>query len=88
MIILKSVEEIAKMRHAGRIVAGTIDRVLEAVRPGIATAELDRVAEQYIGEANAKPSFKGYRGFPASICACSSIAQDRSRYESLSRILW
>jgi methionyl aminopeptidase len=69
MIILKSADEIAKMRKAGRIVAGTIDRVLQAVRPGIATAELDRVAEEYIAKAKATPSFKGYRGFPASICA-------------------
>jgi methionyl aminopeptidase len=69
MIILKSPDEIAKMRRAGGIVAGTIDRVLEAVRPGVATAELDRVAEDHIGRANATPSFKGYRGFPASICA-------------------
>jgi methionyl aminopeptidase len=69
MIIRKSPEEIAKMRRAGRIVAGTIGRVLTAVRPGISTADLDRVAEGYIREEGAVPSFKGYRGFPASICA-------------------
>jgi methionyl aminopeptidase len=69
MIILKSPEEIAKMRRAGRIVAGTIDRVLEAVRPGLTTGGLDEVAEAYITEQGAVPSFKGYRGFPASICA-------------------
>jgi methionyl aminopeptidase len=68
MIIYKSAEEIAKMRRAGRVVAGTIDRVVAAVRPGIVTADLDAVAEAYIGEQGAIPSFKGYKGFPASIC--------------------
>jgi methionyl aminopeptidase len=68
MIIYKSADEIAKMRKAGRVVAGTIDRVVAAVRPGIATADLDVVAEAYIGEQGAIPSFKGYKGFPASIC--------------------
>jgi methionyl aminopeptidase len=68
MIIYKSPEEIAKMRRAGRVVAGTIDRVVAAVRPGIATADLDAVAEAYIDEQGAIPSFKGYKGFPASIC--------------------
>ncbi|MEX2407259.1 MAG: type I methionyl aminopeptidase [Actinomycetota bacterium] len=68
MIIYKSAEEIAKMRKAGRVVAGTIDRVVAAVRPGIATADLDAVAEAYIEEQGAIPSFQGYKGFPASIC--------------------
>ena len=69
MIILKSGEEITKMRRAGRITAGTIDAVLDAVRPGITTLDLDAVAEDYIRTEGAVPSFKGYRGFPASICA-------------------
>jgi methionyl aminopeptidase len=69
VIIYKSPEEIDKMRKAGRIVAGTIDRVLGAVKPGVTTASLDEVAEAYIREQGATPSFKGYRGtFPASIC--------------------
>lgn len=69
MIIYKSPEEIDKMRKAGRIVAGTIDRVLATVRPGVTTAQLDEVAEAYILEQRATPSFKWYRGtFPASIC--------------------
>jgi len=68
MIIYKSNEEIAKMRASGRITAGTIERVLAAVRPGASTADLDSVAEAYIREQGAVPSFKGYRGFPASIC--------------------
>jgi methionyl aminopeptidase len=69
VIIYKSPEEIDKMRKAGRIVAGTIDRVLATVRPGVTTAQLDEVAEAYILEQRATPSFKWYRGtFPASIC--------------------
>ncbi len=69
MIILKSPDEVDKMRAAGRIVAATIDAVLGAVRPGVFTADLDAVAEAFIREREAAPSFKGYRGFPASICA-------------------
>jgi methionyl aminopeptidase len=68
MIIFKSAEEIERMRKAGRVVAGTIDRVVAAVRPGLRTAELDAVAEDYIHEQGATPSFKGYKGYPASIC--------------------
>jgi methionyl aminopeptidase len=69
MIIRKSPEELDRMRKAGRIVAGTILSVLDAVTPGTTTLDLDRVAERYIHEAGATPSFKGYRGFPATICA-------------------
>jgi methionyl aminopeptidase len=68
MIIYKSKDELEKMRTSGRITAGTIQRVLAAVRPGATTADLDAVAESTIREAGAVPSFKGYRGFPASIC--------------------
>jgi methionyl aminopeptidase len=57
------------MRVAGSIVAETIDTVLAAVAPGVSTADLDEVAEAFIRERKATPSFKGYRGFPASICA-------------------
>ena len=69
MIIYKSPEEIDKMRKAGRVVAGAIDRVLAAVRPGLSTSDLDRIADAHIREQGATPSFLGYRGFPASICA-------------------
>lgn len=69
MIDYKSPPEIEKIRRAGRIVAGTIDAVLAAVAPGRTTADLDRVAEEYIRTQDATPSFLGYRGFPASICA-------------------
>ena len=69
MIVLKSPQELDKMRRAGHIVAVTREKVLAAVRPGVTTAGLDRVAEQHIRARGATPSFKGYRGFPASICA-------------------
>lgn len=74
MIILKSAAEIEKMRRAGRIVAATRQKVVEAIRPGITTAELDRVAEEHIRSEGATPNFKGYGGFgtrqafPATIC--------------------
>ena len=68
MIILKSPEEIGTMRLAGRIVAATRAVVVAAVRPGITTGELDAIAESHIDSQGAIPSFKGYRGFPASIC--------------------
>ena len=69
MIIRKSADELTKMRRAGRITAQTIAEVLEAVRPGASTLDLDRVAEARIRAEGAVPSFKGYRGFPATICA-------------------
>lgn len=56
------------MRRAGRIVAETIERLVGEVRSGITTKDLDRFAEDAITAAGAIPSFKGYRGFPASIC--------------------
>jgi methionyl aminopeptidase len=68
VIYKKSPQEIALMREAGVILASTLDRLEDALRPGITTAELDRIAEEAIAEAGGKPSFKGYRGFPASIC--------------------
>ncbi len=56
------------MRRAGRIVADVLAAVEEELKPGVTTATLDTVAESYIRKAGARPSFKGYRGFPASIC--------------------
>lgn len=69
MIICKSEAELALMREAGRIVADTHRLMAKAVQPGITTKELDQIAEQYIRSQGAFPSFKGYNGFPASICA-------------------
>jgi len=67
-IVIKSEQEIATMRQAGRIVALTLATLAERIRPGLATRELDRLAEQIITQEGAIPSFKGYRGFPASLC--------------------
>jgi methionyl aminopeptidase len=69
MIIRKSPGELDKMRRSGRILAATIDRVLEAVEPGVTTLDLDRIAESHIRDEGATPNFLGYKGFPASICA-------------------
>jgi methionyl aminopeptidase len=68
MIIFKSPDEIEKMRKAGQIVARTIDLLMVAVAPGMTTAHLDVLAEQTIRSMGAVPSFKGYRGFPGTIC--------------------
>jgi len=70
MIVRKNARELDAMRRAGAIVASTIDRVVEAVAPGVTTLELDRIAEAHIRAEKAIPSFKGYKGtYPASICA-------------------
>lgn len=69
MIIRKSSAEIGIMREAGRITARALRSVGEAVRPGVTTGELDAIAEDVVHSAGALPAFKGYQGFPATICA-------------------
>jgi methionyl aminopeptidase len=69
VIIRKSSAEIGIMREAGRITARALRSVGEAVRPGVTTGELDAIAEDVIHSAGALPAFKGYQGFPATICA-------------------
>jgi methionyl aminopeptidase len=69
VIIKKSPAEIEKMARAGLILAATLDLMEGKIRPGVSTAELDQVAERYIRSRGAEPTFKGYRGFPGSICA-------------------
>ncbi len=69
MITLKTPEELQKMREGNRMVTEIMARLLDTVRPGIATSELDQLAEVLIRRRNAKPAFKGYRGYPATICA-------------------
>ena len=66
---IKSAREIAIMRQASRIVATVLREIIELAAPGMSTADLDRYAERRIRELGATPSFKGYHGFPASICA-------------------
>lgn len=69
MIVLKSSDEIQSMRSAGRVVAQAHQLVRELVRPGLTTLELDRAVEEFLLGQNAIPAFKGYQGYPASICA-------------------
>lgn len=69
MVTIKSKSEIEKMRIAGRITREALERIKEAAVPGATTAELDRIAERYIKSQGCKASFKGYGGFPSSICA-------------------
>jgi len=68
MIIRKTPEQLEQMAEAGRIHARCMRMLTSKVRPGVTTAELDDAAERYIRSQGADPSFKGYRGFPGSIC--------------------
>jgi methionyl aminopeptidase len=69
VIVCKSEAEIARMRGANRLVADLLAELRSAVAPGVTTAELDTLAEARIREAGGIPAFKGYRGYPATICA-------------------
>ena len=69
MIVIKSRNEIKKMRRAGKMVAEILQMLREKVRPGITTLELDRLAEKQCIKWKARPAFKGYGGFPFTICA-------------------
>jgi len=68
VIVLKTDAQIKIMRKAGKIVAETLKMIGEKIQPEITTADLDRMAEEYILSLGAKPAFKGYRGFPATLC--------------------
>ncbi|MFN2420717.1 MAG: type I methionyl aminopeptidase [Gemmatimonadota bacterium] len=70
MVTLKSALEIERMRASGRVVAEVLEALAERIRPGVTTAELDALAESIIrAHRGARPAFKGYGGFPATICA-------------------
>jgi methionyl aminopeptidase len=69
MVTLKSAREIEAMRRSGKITAKVLTGLMKAVRPGIETADLDRMAERGIRDAGGVPTFKGYNGFTGSICA-------------------
>ncbi|MGZ4202458.1 MAG: type I methionyl aminopeptidase [Thermoleophilaceae bacterium] len=69
MIIRKSPEEIEKIAAAGQILARCLTMLRGKARPGVTTADLDLAAEKFIRSQGATPAFKGYRGFPGSICA-------------------
>jgi len=68
MIIYRSPEEIERIRESNKIVAEILLKIRKEIRPGVKTAELDRFAEEYIVKKGAKPAFKGYRGFPSTLC--------------------
>lgn len=75
MIVIKSKSDIELMRRSGEITALALEKIKEAVKPGVTTAELNRIAEEVIKNHSAIPSFKGYKGikgspnYPASVCA-------------------
>ena len=69
MIIRKSSSEIEQMAEAGAVVAQTLELLRESIRPGVTTGELDRLADEFIRSKGGTPTFEGYRGYPASICA-------------------
>jgi methionyl aminopeptidase len=69
VIIKKSPDEIDRMAAAGAVLVKTLNLLAGKVRPGVTTRELDEAAEKFIRSQGAEPAFKGYRGFPGSICA-------------------
>jgi methionyl aminopeptidase len=69
MIVKKSPEDIERMAASGALLVKTMNLVAGKIRPGVTTADLDRAAETFIRSQGAVPTFKGYRGFPGSICA-------------------
>jgi methionyl aminopeptidase len=69
VIVLKSPADLEKMRAAGRIVAETLTLLKDKIGPGVTTAELDRLAEDFCKRQGGKPAFKGYGGFPFAICS-------------------
>jgi len=68
MVYLRDTSEIEAIRAAAQLVSRTLEMLGERVRPGVTTGELDRLAETFIRDHGGQPAFKGYRGFPASIC--------------------
>lgn len=68
MIVVKTMPQIEKMRRAGYLVACTLDLVEQTARAGMTTGDLDRIAEEFIRANGAEPAFKGYLGYPATLC--------------------
>jgi methionyl aminopeptidase len=68
VVLLKSSQDIEKMRRAGAVVARVLEEIAELVKPGATTADLDLFAQTRTKELGAKPAFKGYHGFPATLC--------------------
>jgi methionyl aminopeptidase len=74
MVICKSQAELEKMHQAGLIVWSALEKMRSMVKPGISTKDLDEFAEEYTAKQRARPAFKGYRGYPGSVC--TSINQE------------
>jgi methionyl aminopeptidase len=68
MVVIKSPEEIEKIRRAGRIVAKVLLQIKDSIKPGVTTLQLDQLAERWIREEGALPAFKGYLGYKATLC--------------------
>ena len=68
MIVVKTKEEIELMRESALVVSRTLGMLAKEVKPGISTLQLDAMAETFIRDHGAEPGFKGYRGFPATLC--------------------
>ena len=68
MIILRSDDEVALIREAGKILASTLAKLKRYAKPGVQTKELDAIARDEILKSNGYPAFKGYKGFPGNIC--------------------
>jgi methionyl aminopeptidase len=68
MVIIKSLREIEQLKRSNAMVAEVFEKLRSMIVPGITTRELDQVAEEYILSKGARPAFKGYRGFPATLC--------------------
>ncbi len=68
MLNIKTKEEIEVLRHNNLLVSKTLAEVAKLVKPGVTTLELDKRAEEFIRDNNAEPGFKGYHGFPATLC--------------------
>ena len=69
MIVCRSAAELARMREAGRLVGEVLTELAAVVAPGVSTADLDALAEERIAQAGAIAAFKGYHGYPATVCA-------------------
>ena len=69
MIVCRSQAEIEKLRQVNQLVARILAELRQMVTPGVTTAHIDAVAEQRVRDAGAEPAFKGYHGYPATVCA-------------------
>ena len=73
-MILKEINEIKKIRESAQLVSKTLGLMAEEIKPGITSLYLDRIAEEFILDNNAKPGFKGYDGFPNTLCVSINLS--------------